>query len=67
MLIDGDSWGIAGQRFDSDTNMIGSEFQVNTVTEGYQYHAEVAALEYGGFIVVWESLDEDGSLHNIYG
>ncbi|CCI03457.1 Calx-beta domain-containing protein [Microcystis aeruginosa] len=64
---DGSDWGIYGQRYDSNTNKIGSEFQVNTYTQNAQYNASIAALNSGGFVVVWASKLQDGSGNPIYG
>jgi hypothetical protein len=60
---DGSYRGIVAQRFDSDGSPVGSEFVVNSYTQGYQYGADVAASAAGGFVVVWESAyDRDGSI-----
>lgn len=65
---DGSSYGVFGQRFDSLGNRIGSEFQVNTFTDDYQYRAAVAADDSGHFVVVWSSRGEqDGSSYGIFG
>ncbi|MBV1865301.1 MAG: hypothetical protein KUG74_12845 [Rhodobacteraceae bacterium] len=50
---DGDKDGIYGQRYDAVGNAVGSEFQVNTYTAGYQSGAKVAGLVNGGFMVMW--------------
>jgi len=64
---DGDVYGIYGQRYDSNGNPLGSEFQVNTYTKDDQEEAEVTALADGGFVIVWESEDQDESGWGIYG
>ncbi len=64
---DGSSRGIYGQRYDSSGNSVGSEFQVNTTTSGEQYAANVATQNDGSFMVVWQSLGQDGSGYGIYG
>jgi hypothetical protein len=53
----GDNWGVFGQRFNSAGARVGSEFQVNTYTTGYQGYSgvSVAAHADGGFVVVWDS------------
>jgi hypothetical protein len=47
--------GIQGQRFDADGEPAGGEFQVNSVTDGYQTSPAVAMAADGGFVAVWES------------
>jgi hypothetical protein len=64
---DGSYSGVYGQRFDSDGNKVGSEFQVNTWTTDYQEYPSITSLPDGGFVVVWESLRQDGSGYGIYG
>jgi hypothetical protein len=64
---DGSSYGIFGQRYDSAGAMVGSEFQVNTYTTGFQGSASVAADSAGNFVVAWESAsDQDGSSYGIF-
>jgi hypothetical protein len=46
---------IQGQRYDASGNVIGSEFQVNTLDFGKQILPSVAAAADGDFVVVWES------------
>ncbi|WP_442506694.1 DUF4347 domain-containing protein [Novipirellula sp. SH528] len=48
-----DSYGIFGQRFHSNGNLIGSEFRVNESTSGTQSKASVAMLDIENFVVVW--------------
>jgi hypothetical protein len=64
---DGSSDGVYGQRFDSNGNKVGSEFQVNTWTAGWQGTSFVTSLSDGGFVVVWESTGQDGSGFGLYG
>ncbi len=47
--------GIAGQLFDGEGRVRGSEFRVNTYTAGDQRYPAVAAGSEGDFVVVWES------------
>ena len=63
---DGSDKGIYGQRFDSSGNKVGSEFQVNTSTEGSQDYASVAVLTDGTFVVVWDNYISP-SMRYIYG
>jgi len=55
---DSSSFSIQGQRYDSDAQTAGGEFQVNSYTSSRQESAAVATDPYGNFIVVWDS---DGS------
>jgi hypothetical protein len=64
---DGDEEGIIGQRFDSDWNKSGSEFQINTTISGDQLKPSISTLNDGSFVVVWESDGQDGSGLGIYG
>jgi hypothetical protein len=71
---DGSSWGVYGQRFDSNGNKVGSEFQVNTWTTDYQGVPSITSLSNGGFVVVWTSgclsqgcAGQDGSGYGVYG
>ena len=67
---DGDGMGIFGQRFLSDGQAVGEEFQVNTDPSFNQEEPEVAGLEDGGFVVVWQSEefeDEDSDHSSVFG
>jgi hypothetical protein len=63
----GDNSGVYGQRFDSNGNKVGSEFQVNTWTTGQQDSPSITTLSNGGFVVVWQSYGQDGSGYGVYG
>lgn len=47
------SGGIAGQRFSRDGDLIGSEFQVNSHTTGYQGFPHIGMNDSGAFVVAW--------------
>ncbi|KPG00112.1 hypothetical protein IP87_03475, partial [beta proteobacterium AAP121] len=64
---DGSSWGVYGQRYDSDDNAVGGQFRVNTVTTNAQYEAQITALTGGGWVVTWRSDSQDGSGAGVYG
>jgi flagellin-like hook-associated protein FlgL len=64
---DGSGKGVYGQRYGSSGNVIGSEFKVNTETTSDQLDASVTALSDGGFLVTWQSLNQDGSGYGVYG
>ena len=61
---DGDSDGVFGQRFDAVGNALGTEFAVNTETEYAQVDPAVAGLTDGGFVVAWESEEQDYDVGN---
>ena len=63
---DGSALGVFGQRYDSAGSAVGSEFMVNTYTALDQHRPEVAGLNGGGFVVVWNSNLQDGDLYGIY-
>lgn len=46
-------WGVFGQRYDSEGNPLGGEFQVNTYTTDTQWQPSVASDASGNFVVVW--------------
>ncbi|HET8646618.1 MAG TPA: hypothetical protein VFO85_14080, partial [Vicinamibacteria bacterium] len=45
----------------------GTEFQVNTYTPGTQYRPSAAVLRFGEYVVVWDSMLQDGSWLGVYG
>ncbi len=45
----------------------GSEFQVNTYTNFHQNYPAITGLNGGGYVVIWSSWEQDGSLDGIYG
>lgn len=63
----GPPFGIFGRRLTSAGLPIGSEFLVNTYTTGSQRNPAVAADSSGDFVVVWESLGQDGSAYGVFG
>ena len=64
---DGSGGGIYGQQYNADGSKLGSEFQVNSYTDGYQLDNSLTALHGGGFVVTWQSNSQDGSGGGIYG
>jgi hypothetical protein len=64
---DGSGLGIFGQRFNLIGTPVGSEFRVNTYTTNLQAYPAVAADNSGNFVVVWHSLQQDGSLMGVFG
>ncbi len=63
---DGSEEGIYGQRYNSNGDIVGSEFRINSTTADWQSHGAVTGLVAGGFVVTWESLGQDGSGDGIY-
>lgn len=64
----GSSNGVFGQRYDASNAIITSRFLINTTTESNQDTASIAALEDGGFVVIWKSgADQDGDGYGIFG
>jgi hypothetical protein len=52
---------VQGQRYLSDGSKLGAQFQVNTYTTSWQYHASVASDTDGDFVVVWMSEGSSGT------
>jgi Ca2+-binding RTX toxin-like protein len=57
---------IFGQRFDATGARQGSEFLVNTTTDGHQFSASVAMDAAGDFVVLWSSAITTPNLHNVF-
>jgi len=64
---DGSGYGVFGQRYAASGVPLGGEFRVNTFTTGAQVRAAVAADSAGNFVVVWDSLGQDGSSYGVFG
>ncbi|NGX61758.1 MAG: hypothetical protein K940chlam9_01247 [Chlamydiae bacterium] len=58
---------IFGQRYAQNGTLVGDEFQVNSYTTSDQQNPSITALSDGGFAIVWDSPDQDGSLDGVYG
>ena len=58
---------IAGRGFNSDGTPSGSESLINTYTTGGQLRPMAAGDGGGKFVVVWESVDQDGSGYGVFG
>ncbi|MBX3641429.1 MAG: hypothetical protein KF888_13210 [Nitrosomonas sp.] len=63
---DGDGFGIYAQRYDTGGAAQGDEFRVNTVTADRQWNPSIATLADGGFVVTWESYNQDGDGSGVY-
>jgi hypothetical protein len=62
---DGSGSGILARRFDSAGLSIGDELQINVFTKGDQSRPAIARQGNGGYVVVWESV-QDGSSQGIF-
>ncbi len=63
----GEDWNIWARRFDAMGRPYGEAFRVNSETAGPQRYPAVAMDVDGDFVIVWQSLDTDGTGWNIYG
>jgi hypothetical protein len=52
---DGEGYGVYAQRFSSNGAKIGTEFLVNTATEGTQYQPAIGRLNNGSFVIAFTS------------
>ena len=64
---DGSGLGVYGQRYGTNGNTIGSEFQINTYTTNNQFLPFVAMFPTGDFVVTWVSFGQDGSAEGVFG
>ena len=64
---DGSSTNVFAQRFDAGGSPLGGEFRVNAFTTGGQGKPAVAMDPAGGFVVVWDSSQQDGALSGVFG
>ena len=58
---DESGWGVYGQRYDADGELLGEEFAWNTTTEGNQTDIALAAGPDGEVVAVWQSWGQDES------
>src|SRR5262249_4547338 len=65
--FDGAADGVFVQRFASSGARVGTEFQVNTSTQGSESDAEIFALPNDGFAVTWRDTGHDGSQTAVFG
>jgi hypothetical protein len=64
---DGDNDGVFGKSYDALGAPKGLEFRVNSETGNSQKQAAVASNPDGDAVVVWQSLDQDGSGDGVFG
>jgi hypothetical protein len=63
---DGDGKAVVARQYKSDGTPDGGEFRVNTLTTNDQITPAVASLGNGRFVVVWVSVNQDGSGYGVY-
>ncbi|MCR6500386.1 putative Ig domain-containing protein [Shinella sp. CPCC 101442] len=63
---DGSDFGVYQQAFSAAGQPLGSERQVNATPDNKQYQQQIAVLQGGGWVVVWQSTGQDGSGNGIY-
>ncbi len=57
---------VYARRFDDEANMLGGEFRVNTYEPEAQTDPHVVATADGGFVIVWQSWQQDGSGDGVF-
>lgn len=57
---DGSDDAVAARIFNADGTARSSEFQVNSHSQSFQQLPDIAALQGGGFVVIWQSWGQDG-------
>ena len=65
-LVDASSKGAAVRLFDADDVPAADAFAANTYTSGLQQTPDVAVLADDVFVVVWDSIPQDGQLSGIF-
>jgi len=64
---DGDGWGVYGQRYGADRNMVGPEFRLSAMTADHQQYPTVSAFDDGRFVVSWDTWDPSWNPIGVYG
>ncbi|WP_299771348.1 Ig-like domain-containing protein [uncultured Pseudoteredinibacter sp.] len=63
---DGQGYDVFVQRYDANGQAVGSSIQVNTYNAGHQLNPDATGLSDGGYVISWQSKDQDGDLNGIY-
>ena len=63
---DGSGFGIFAQIFDGQGQKIGSEFQVNSYTNGDQWFPSTTNISDNKFVICWQSEEQDGSVDGVF-
>ena len=58
---------IYGQKYAADGTKSGDEFQINTDNGSIHQESSIADLGDGGFVMAWESYDQDGNDRGVFG
>jgi len=64
---DGDNFGVFARRYDATGSPLTGEIAVNTNTTGPQLQPVVGLDASGNFVVVWNSVSQDGSFGGVFG
>jgi hypothetical protein len=64
---DGDSFGVFGRRYLIVAGPVGAEFQINSFTAGFQVSPTVTVAADSGFVMAWQSFNQDGDQSGIFG
>ncbi|MFK8332984.1 beta strand repeat-containing protein [Pseudomonas sp. BJa5] len=59
-------WDVYAQRYDASGAAAGGEVRVNTFTTGNQTFQSVVALADGGYVLSWQSENQDGAFTGVY-
>ncbi|MBE0435075.1 MAG: hypothetical protein IBX56_04650, partial [Methylomicrobium sp.] len=65
--LDEHDFSIVARIYSANGQALTDEIHVNTFTTYDQTHPSIAALADGGFVVVWQSILQDGSYWGVYG
>lgn len=63
---DGSSEGVYGRIFNAQGTAVSNEIRINSTTSSTQRRSEVIGTNDGGFVVSWESWNQDGSSYGAY-
>ncbi len=63
---DGNATDIYQQRYAANGNAVAGETRVNSTVTDYQLNASTCGLADGGWLVCWESYNQDGSGYGVY-
>lgn len=64
---DGSVLGVFGQAYNADGSSQGDEFRINSYAIGNQLPHRITTLANGGYVVVWDSQNQDGDGSGVYG
>ena len=63
---DGNKYGVFARRYNRSGKALGKEFLVNTYTTLDQWFPQIAMSSKGGFVIVWESEEQDKSQGGVF-